>query len=410
MSRLRRLMLLALVDAVFLTAQSKSPVPISEWGKWESIGFEPAPLAPNGQWLAYIVTRSNGNRELRVAALGQGKNQVAAFGEGPAFSADSQWLGYLIGIHEDQEVKLKKDKKPVRKKFGLMRLATGETTTFDDIESFAFSKTGAFLAMRHYAPEKPGAPAAAENAPPPDPQGATLVVRDLSSGADSSFGSVTAFAWEDKGPLLAMTIGAEGKAGNAVQVYDPSAGLLRSLDSAAANYFGLAWRKDARDLAVLRTRTDKDYEEETCALLAFRNAAEKLVYDPTADSDFPAGKRIGKSRAPAWSEDGSTLFVGLGDWEKKQPPLTKKEGDETATVDVGTLATSTSLPSRSSARRGTGSATRWPPGKSARHGWSRWGAIPRRLSVRSRTSLSRSTASHMKRRRNSAALPGTSTA
>jgi hypothetical protein len=139
---MRQCILLALF-AVAAGAQTKAPAPQSEWGKWESI--RSSEVSPNGEWLAYGIDRSNGNHEVRIAALKEGKNQVIAFGEAPAFSKDSQWLACLIGIHEDQEAKLRKDKKPIRKKLTLLKLATGETTTFENIESFAFSKSGAYL-------------------------------------------------------------------------------------------------------------------------------------------------------------------------------------------------------------------------------------------------------------------------
>jgi dipeptidyl aminopeptidase/acylaminoacyl peptidase len=328
----RILVFVLLVSSSAALAQTKPPVPVSEWGKWESVG--PSELSPDGQWLAYMVTRSNGNHELRVSALAGGKNHTAAFGENPAFSPDSQWLAYLIGMHEDQQAKLRKDKKPVRKKLGLLKLASGEITTFDNIEAFAFSKAGAFLAMRHYAPERPGAAPPAEGAPPPEPPGVTLTVRDLAAAANSTFGNVSAFAWEDKGTLLAMTISTEGHAGNGVQLYDPASGALRVLDSAPAIYRGLAWRKDARDLAVLRVKTDERFEDDTCVLLAFRNAADKNIYDPSADAQFPAGKRVVKQRTPSWSEDGTMVFIGLADWEKKPPALVKKDDEEPAAVDV----------------------------------------------------------------------------
>ncbi len=329
---MRYILLLSLTLSLY--AQPKPAPPLSEWGKWEML--QPGVLSPDGKWLAYRVNRTNGNHELRVAALGDGKEQTVAFGENPAFSEDSQWLACLIGFDEDQEEKLKKDKKPVRKKLALMKLAAGETAVLENIESFAFSKTGAFLAMRHYGPEKPPAAPAPEGAAPKpaDPAGATLVVRILSTGADTTFGNVSGFAWQDKGPLLAMTISAEGKAGNGVQVYDPATGTIRVVDSGAAVYTGLAWRKDSSDLAALRTKTDDRFEDETCVLLAWRNITERLAYDPGSDERFPPGKRIIKSRAPAWSDDGSIVYVGLADWDKKIPPPQKKPDEEPSNVEV----------------------------------------------------------------------------
>lgn len=78
---------------------------------------------------------------------------VIPFGEQPAFSDDSRWAAYGIGMSEDDEAKLRKDKKPIRKRLGLAELTTGKTIVVEGIESFSFSPTGTHLAMRHYAPE-----------------------------------------------------------------------------------------------------------------------------------------------------------------------------------------------------------------------------------------------------------------
>lgn len=290
-----------------------------------------APLSHDGKWLAYRVQRSNGNHELRVSALAGGKNQVAAFGDSPAFSADSQWLAYSIGMHEDEEEKLKKDKKPVRRKLGLMRLATGEVVIFNQIESFAFSNSGAYLVMKHYGPDRP---APTPNEPPQDPIGTAMTVRDLASGADTTFAGVASFAWQDLGTLLAFTVSNEGKAGNGVQVFDASTGSARVIESSAAFYTGLAWRKDSSDLAVLRVKADDKREDDTSVVLTFRDAKEKTVFDPTGDANFPTGKRIVKHRVPMWSEDGAVLFLGLADWKSKPEPLGKKPEVEPAGVEV----------------------------------------------------------------------------
>lgn len=113
-----------------------------------------AGLSPDGKWLAYGIDRSNGNNELRIANVAAGTNKVVSFGMQPAFSADSLWVAYSIGYSETQQDKMKKDKKPIHNKLGLLKLATGEQSVVEDVESFAFSPTGTFLAMRRYAAEK----------------------------------------------------------------------------------------------------------------------------------------------------------------------------------------------------------------------------------------------------------------
>jgi hypothetical protein len=239
-------------------AQTKPPVPPADYGQWESLFSirEYGGLSPDGKWLAYGINRSNRNNELRVTNVADGTTKSAAFGAQPVFSSDSRWVAYAIGYSEAQEEKMKKDKKPVQKKLGLLNLATGEQIVVDGIESFAFSPTGTYLAMRRYPPEKKESPdSAAASEASDDTPGATLLLRQLSSGHDTSFGNVSEYAWQDlpkRGTLLAMAVNAEDKTGNGVQIFNSENASVRVLDSTASVYSGLAWRKKSADLAVLR--------------------------------------------------------------------------------------------------------------------------------------------------------------
>ena len=122
---------------------------------------------------------------------------VAAFGMRPVFSSDSNWLADSIGVSETEREKLRKQKKPVQNDLGLVNLATGETSTWEGIESFAFSSDGAFLAMQRYSP--PAAPPPSGqgggigSGSPAERVGTTLIVRSLASGADTTFGNVSRY-------------------------------------------------------------------------------------------------------------------------------------------------------------------------------------------------------------------------
>src|SRR5580704_9536923 len=148
-----------------LPAQSKPPVEPADYGQWESLAVprEFGGLSPDGKWLAYGINRSNRENELRVTNIADGTTKTAAFGAQAVFSSDSHWVAYAIGYSEAQEEKMKKEKKPVQRKLGLLNLSTGEQIVIDGIESFAFSPTGTYLAMRRYSPEKKDAPDAAAN-------------------------------------------------------------------------------------------------------------------------------------------------------------------------------------------------------------------------------------------------------
>ena len=325
----RTLRTLPLAFCALLSAQSRKPaVAPADYGKWENLG-QPV-LSHDGKWLAAPIRRNDGTSELRIYEIANPAPRVAPSGAEPAFSSDSHWIAYAIGHSEAEEDKLKKAKKPVQNKLGILDLTNGAAVSIDDVSSFAFCDQGAWIAFRRYPATRtpPAGPAAdsAASTPPPDPAGAPLTVRDLKTGADTTFGNVTGYAWQDKGTHLAMTIGVEGREGNAVQLYDPATGALRVLDSGNAVFGDLVWRKDSSDLAALRSVKNKDYEGESNLVLAWKNLASRRA------GEVAAPKRIVGSRAPQWSEDGAIVFVGIADWDKKIEPV--KSDEEPSNVEV----------------------------------------------------------------------------
>jgi dipeptidyl aminopeptidase/acylaminoacyl peptidase len=336
------LAVLSLAAGLSTPAQSLRPPGTSDFSQWEALAFQPraaqGPLSPDGKWIAYGVNRSNRNNELRIAAVATGETAVAAFGDQPAFSADSKWIAYGIAISEAEEAKLRKAKKPLHRKAGLRNLATGEVATFDATESFAFNHDGTRLAMKRYAPDSKDEDRGNSNEELDTPKpGATLVVRDLATGQDTTFGNVAEYMWQSAGPLMAMTISAEGKSGNGVQVFDPATGTLRVLDSAPASYSGVAWRKDDDDLVVFRSQSDPARDGPTQIVLAWtgleQGAGRKYVFDSAGANGLGSSRRILAARPPSWSEDGARVFVGVANWNEKPGPKSD-DADEAASVDV----------------------------------------------------------------------------
>ena len=327
-----------------VVAQPKPTVTPADYGKWETLGA--GTLSPDGKWLAYEIRRSSGDGELRVAPIAGGKTHVVAFCSGAAFSFDSRWLACSATVSEAEQEKLRKAHKPVQNKLAVLELASGAITTVDDIQSLAFAGEAPYLACRKYPPAPPagsgnaGGNAAggggrsgrggASGADTPDaerdPAGAVLLVRNLATSVDTTFGNVTNYAWQDKGANLAMTIGIEGRSGNALQIFDPRSGSLRVLDNGPAIFTALTWRKDSNDLAALRSVKQDGYEGESYVALAWKSLSDKL------STHVDAPQRIVSTRAPQWSEDGATIYVGVAPWPKKID--VKKSDEDPATVEV----------------------------------------------------------------------------
>src|ERR1035437_8614419 len=335
-----RPLLFALALSLPLAAQPRPSIAPADYGKWETLGN--GVFSPDGKWLAYPIRRSDGTYELRISSTAGGKTQIAKLATDPAFSADSRWVAYSIGVSEADAEKAPAARKP-QNKLGLMDLSTGFATRVDDITAFAFSDRGAFLAMRRYAPRTTGStatPAAGRGGRgggrggASDAVGTTLLVRDLTGGVDTTFGDVTDFKWQDKGTNLAMTIGAENRVGNGIQLFDVVTSTIKVLDSGDANYSNLNWRKDSFNLAALRSKRDSAYDGDSYILLAWRNPIDKKIVD------VPAPQRIVSSRVPQWSEDGKIIYIGIAEWDKRadQVPGDPANVEVWHTKDVNVVA------------------------------------------------------------------------
>jgi len=329
-------------------AQAKPTLTPADYDQFESIGAGAARggLSPDGQWLAYAITRVGGNNELRLARVGTvAPVKTIAFGSQAVFSSTSQWLAYGIGYSEDEMERMRTARTPIHRKLGLYHLATNTETIIEGIESFAFDRTGTSIAMKRYpatssGPAAPaaGAGAAGAGAPPAAPLGTMLLVRDLATGTDTSFGNVTEYSWQslESGRLLAMVISADGQAGNGVHLFDPATSRLRVLHAGAADYSAIVWRADSADLLALHSKTDDTRDGPTqvaMAWLSVGQASETVrTFDPTANGlQFMDDRRIVTFRRPAWHEgaatDGPMVIVGVADWAMKpEPPAGGRAG------------------------------------------------------------------------------------
>jgi dipeptidyl aminopeptidase/acylaminoacyl peptidase len=294
------------------TLRSPTPLTAADYGKWESLRW--ATLSRDGSWLAVQVGRVDGDDELQIHRLdrpGTDSVVVIRYGSGAQFSRDGRWVSYSIGVSEEQRREMARQSRPHEPRVGLLDLATGDTAIVPGVAGSAFSHDGRYLAMRRFVAGNSGGGRNSAG-------GHDLVVRELSTGTDTNFGNVGAFAWQDGGRLLAMTVDAAGQAGNAVRVWDPATGALRVLDSAPADYRNLRWRPRSADLAVLRSFDQESHKDASHVVLVWTGLDGRPrahVLDPAQRADFPADTRVDHLRDLEFADDGRAVFFGVRAWE-----------------------------------------------------------------------------------------------
>jgi dipeptidyl aminopeptidase/acylaminoacyl peptidase len=298
---LRSLRLPALLLASFAavsSAQEKPLVTNKDLAKWESLGQNR--LSPDGSWLTWSITRGDQDGALHLRGGSRDAHTTIPFGQSPAFSNDSRWFAYLVGVSTAERERLTKEKKPIKTSFVVRNLTTGDTTAIADVSSFSFAPSGGFVSVTRYQPDE-------------KKRVNDVLVLDLAAGTRIALSNVAEQAWNDTKPLLAFVVTVDG--GNSVQLFDGTTGSTRIVESSPSVYRALAWRPKSQGLAVLQTKVTKEYSDTAHVLVAWASAdnpeSERRVLDPEKAAGFPAGMRIAEHRRPSWSENGRTIYVGL---------------------------------------------------------------------------------------------------
>jgi dipeptidyl aminopeptidase/acylaminoacyl peptidase len=335
-----RVLFAVLAAAGLACAQDPKAIQLNDILAWKRI--QQPVLSGDGQWFTYKLAPNEGNAEVVIRSLKDGKEQRFPVGEAPRVDAgfagppppaprdvqisdDSKWAAFLVFPSAKESKALVKQKKPVQSKLVLIELGTGNKKEFDKIRRFAFGgEKASAIAMYRYAPTPAGPPPAppAAGAPPDDrPQGADLLIYGLRTEGELNIGNVSEFAFDKKGNWLAWLIDAQDKAGNGIQAMNMESGAIVPLDSAKASYKGLTWTEKGDGLATVRGIDDKAWDDKLYTLVAFKNFSgkpEKIVFDPAKDKSFPAGMTISGNRNPYWMADLSSVAFGIRELHPKK--------------------------------------------------------------------------------------------
>ena len=123
-----------------LIGQQRPPIAPNDYDRWANLGR--ATLSPNGEWIAYEVTRVNEKNELRYQQLVDGETIAVHSAQNPQFSSDSRWLVWTVEVSDEERERLEKEETPVRDAIVLTDLLTSEEKGFDDVRARAFDPTG----------------------------------------------------------------------------------------------------------------------------------------------------------------------------------------------------------------------------------------------------------------------------
>jgi dipeptidyl aminopeptidase/acylaminoacyl peptidase len=345
----------------------RKPITQETYDLWRSI--QGSTISPNGNWAAYTVTpvvgdgdvvlrATTGSSEFRFPRGWTGRpvmsvTQDSGFSAPPAqFSADSKVLAFLAYAPKADFDKARREKKKPadqpKASLVLVTTASGKAETIARVKSFRLAReSGRWIAWLLEAPDtsgKAGAgkdsatakpamlPPAVAGAAAPGPSaaatdsakagakekkkdtGTTLVLRDLSSGAETRIDDVLAYAFDDSAKWLAYTVSSKTKTRDgayARSLTGTIAGAEVALATGNGNYKALTLDRAGTQIAFVSDRDEYAKPQSRYTLYYAALGASPAAQAIAAPGAFGDSLNVSDKGRVAFVRDGSALVFGV---------------------------------------------------------------------------------------------------
>ncbi len=278
-------------------------------------------ISADGRWISLTAEPDRGDPEVLVHATRGAVRYAVPLGSDPVISRDGAWVAMRLNPTLEATEKAEGGEAP-RRGMALLATATGQVTEIQEVQAFAFSGDGAWLAYHRYEPKADSA-AEADGPKGKRKAGTTLVLREMATGREVEVAHVRAFAMSPEGRLAAYAVASPDNARDGLYVRDlaTSGEPERTVHAAAfGHYANLTW-SETGSLAFVSAVEDADGVAGRGTLQAWvEGAARTLVAADAA----PEGWIVPTVNELRWSDDGERLFFGwrpLRADEKDKPGL-----------------------------------------------------------------------------------------
>jgi len=317
-------------------------------------------ISADGSWIAYALEPDRGDGEvvIRSTATDQaGAEYRIERGSAVEISRDGRWAVAAITPTLQEREKAKgdegkkkakdKDKDKPKKGLSIVSLVDGEETRIDEVESFALSDDGRWLAYKMYevenepAEDDPGeeveTPTEEEGAEPDvdgeekeEELGTVGKLRKLATGDEIVIEYVMEFAFAENASILAVSISAPEGEGNGVRLYDQRGETPATLDlhtETRGRHTEMTWAKKIDAFAFVAAVDDEDGEPGDAEVFVWTGEGEARRV--VSKEDAPEGFTVPSANELAWSRDGQRLFFGF-------KPVSDSDSDSDSDTDTDT--------------------------------------------------------------------------
>ena len=298
-----------------ILAQQKKLIPTEEYGKWEYL--KGTSISKNGNWSSYQIDKVNKDKTTFLYNISKKTTSSYQNAAKAKFSKTGDWFVYEKVLNgKEQKAREKKDKKEeleINDKV-MVNLTSSETLLLKGVIKYSFNEEDTYFAMLR---KNEGIQ--------------TLIIQNLKTKAQISFGNIKSFKWQKKGVLLAMIMETKDSIANGVQLFDPNQGILKVLDQSTHIYSQLEWGEKSDYLFAIKAIKKERSEEESYQLLHWKDFSKLnpifSKFNPNKTKSFPDDVRILSDNIKI-SEDGNSVFFETYSWIQRKELKKNKSKEE----------------------------------------------------------------------------------
>jgi len=314
---------LLLVVAAPLGAQVKKALTFTDLMQLRQI--EQPSISADGRWVAFTAEPDHGDPEVIVRSTSEGTQYSVALGTNPVIAKTGAYVAMRLNPSFEAQDRAGEHGSAPRRGLVILDLSDGTTETFEDIDSFALSEDGAWIAYHRFAVE--GAAGEGVGAEPAGDRkaGTQLVLRELASGQEDVIDGVRAYSFSD-GSRIAYAVATADNARDGLYARELG-GVEHTLRAEAfGHYDDLTWSESGR-LAFMAAVEDADGEAGSGTVMAWDGSETSQL---VTSADAAEGWMIPADNSLEWSDDDTQLFFGWRPWRADEIEKMNDDGSEQA--------------------------------------------------------------------------------
>ena len=313
---------------ITVPSSQRKPLSHSVYDSWKEILYKS--LSPDGNYAAYTINPQDGDGRAIFYHLRTNNQDSIKRASDILITFDSQEAIFKIKpqqklVKDLRRLKKKKDDLP-KDSLGIYSFGTRKTEKIPEVKSFKIpEKAGGWLAYQLEAKKdikvRPDSNAKPEEKKPAkkkkansDDNGYSLVIRNLASGKENTFGYVKDYSFAKSGQgLLFASTGNDSTLKAGVYWYDLKNERLQTLFEGKSKYKikGLSISEDGSQTAFLVDTDTTKAQVRYFKLYHWKtgNPSARLLVDERKDG-LPSGWLVSENATPYFARDGARLFFG----------------------------------------------------------------------------------------------------